>query len=71
VAGARRTASPQVAHRFEAFQEPLPGLCPLQATAVPQPIACRYVTALDRFGRLATCAVVGRQNLDRAQAARS
>ena len=52
VAGARRPASPQMTHRFEAFQEALPGLRTLQSTAVAQPIAHGHMAAFDGLGRL-------------------
>jgi hypothetical protein len=39
-------------HRFEAFQEALPGLRTLQSTAVAQPIAHGHMAAFDGLGRL-------------------
>jgi len=57
VAGTGRPASPQVAHRFETFQEALTRRSLFQATAVAQAIAHRYVTALDGLGRFTSCAV--------------
>jgi len=52
MAGTGRPVSPQVAHRFEAFQKALPSLGPLQSTAVAQSVAHGHMTAFDRFGRL-------------------
>jgi hypothetical protein len=46
-----------VTHRFEALEEVLPGVCVLQATAVPQSVACRHVAAFNSLGRLAACSV--------------
>ena len=43
----------QMADRFKALKEALPGLGSLQATAVTQSVAHRDMTALDGFGRLA------------------
>jgi hypothetical protein len=57
MAGSRCSAPSQVAHRFEALQEPLPSLRSLQATAVAQPIAYGHMAALDGFGRFTTRAV--------------
>jgi hypothetical protein len=47
IAGAGHSTAPHVAHGFEAIQEPLPSLSPLQPTAVPQRVACRHVAPLD------------------------
>jgi hypothetical protein len=52
VASSRCSETPQVAYGFEAFQEALSCFGTFQATTVPQSIACRHVTPLDRFGRL-------------------
>jgi hypothetical protein len=52
-----------VTHRFEAFQKALPCLSPLQSTAVAQPITRWQVTALNGFGRLATCSVQARPDV--------
>ena len=49
--------SADVAQGLEAFQEPPPGPGAFQTPAGAQPIACRRVSPLDRFGRLAMCAV--------------
>jgi hypothetical protein len=46
-----------MAHGFKAFQIALPGLSPLQSSAVAQSIAHWHVAAFDRFGRLATCSM--------------
>ncbi len=67
LAGARSAASPQVAHRLEAFQEALPGLSALQSTAVPEPVACGHVTALDDCGCLAGRSVRPRPDVLRAR----
>jgi hypothetical protein len=52
---------------FEALQEPLSGLSPFQATTVPQSIAGRHVATLDGLGRLPTCAVEPRPDVDGAR----
>jgi hypothetical protein len=51
-------------YRFEALPEPLSRFGPLQATIVPQSIACRHVCTLDCFGRLTACAVQLSANVD-------
>jgi hypothetical protein len=53
-----------VSHRFEAFQKSLPCLSPLQATAVPQSIACRHMAPFDGFGRFASGTVQARANVE-------
>jgi hypothetical protein len=63
VAGTRPPASPQVAHRFEAFQKALPRLGPLQSSAIAQSVAHGHVAAFDSFGRLATCSVQPRPDV--------
>ena len=67
VAGSRPPTSPHMTHRLEALQEPLPGLGSLQPPAIPQPIACRHVAALDGFGRLAMRAVQPRPDVKGAR----
>jgi hypothetical protein len=66
VTGSRHPASPQMAYCFEAFQESLSSLSPLQATAVPQPIAGGHVTTLDGFGRFAACTMEARSDMESA-----
>ena len=66
VTSTRCSATAQVAHRFEAFQKSLPGLSPLQPTAVAQPITCWHVTALNTLGRLTVCAVQPRPDVESA-----
>ena len=63
VAGTRPPASPQVAHRFEAFQKALPRLGPLQSSAIAQSVAHGHVAAFDSFGRLATYSVQPRPDV--------
>src|SRR5919202_5282302 len=57
VTGSGCSAAPQVAHRFEAFEEALPCFRVLQAAAVAQSVACRHVAMFDGFGRLAVRSV--------------
>ena len=59
-------ATPQVPHRFIAFQEALPRFRTFQATTVAQSIACGYVTPLNGFGRLTTCAVQASADVESA-----
>jgi hypothetical protein len=63
MAGSRCSAPSQVAHRFEAPQEPLPRLRWLQAPAVARPIAYGAMAALDGFGRFTTRAVQPRPDV--------
>jgi hypothetical protein len=63
VAGTWRTVSPQVAHRFEAFQKALPRVGLLQSSAVAQSVAHGHVAAFDSFGRLATCSMQSRPDV--------
>src|SRR5918911_1063442 len=66
VPGSRCPRSSDMAYRFEALQEPLSRFSPLQATTVPQSIACRHVATLDGLGRLPTCAVQARPDVESA-----
>jgi hypothetical protein len=50
-------ASADVAHGLEALQEMLARFSAFQSPTIPEPVTCRHVTPLDRFGRLAMCAV--------------
>src|SRR5919202_5122235 len=66
VPGSRCPRSSDMAYRFEALQEPLSRFSPLQATTVPQSIACRHVATLDGLGRLPTYSVQARPDVDSA-----
>jgi len=55
-------------YRFEAIQKALPGLSPLQATAIAQSLAHGHVAAFDRFGRLAAGSMQPRSDVLSARA---
>ena len=50
-------------YRFEAFQKALPGLGPLQSSAIAQSIAHGYMAAFDGFGRLAAYSMKSRSDM--------